>query len=884
MTPRRFLRQLARESRGARGRLAFFTLCLAVGVAGVVAVAGFSAALREALRTEARRLLGGDLRVEGLRELPAPALETITREPGVRVARVWELPTMAAVPPAASASAASEAGADGPGGEPGPSRLVELRAVEGEYPFYGRLALEPDRPLAELLAGDGAVAAPELAAALGLAPGDAIAVGGRRFVLRGLVRSEPDRIGGFALGPRLYLSGESLRSTGLVALGSRIEHRTLVALAEGSGGAAAAEALAGRVRAALDEPQFHRVQTAAQGQPELRRGVDRTERFLGLAALLSLLVGGVGVAQTARAWLATRLDAIAVWKTLGARPREIAALHLAQVLLLALGGSLAGALLGLAVQRLLPPLVAGLLPDLPLPGFQPLALARGVALGVAVALLFAIAPLAAALRVPAARVLRRDAEPLPPRRGLRWALGGALLAGTAAIAALQADSALYGLAFAGGLAATAALLALAARGLIALARRVPRLRLPLAGRWGVAALGRPGSGTLEQVVALGLGALVLVAMATVERDLVRRLDAELPTDAPTAFLIDIQPSQWDAVRAEIERAGATRVDSVPVVMARLGAIDGVPVRELVERRERAAGRAAEGAGGRPAGPDGRERQRDDDGPSRWALTREQRLTWLERLPDDNQVVAGALWSDPARLEVSVEEEFADDLGLGLGSVVTFDVQGVPVELTVTSLRRVRWETFGINFFLVAEPGALERAPQMRIAAVRLPPGREERLRDALAAAHPNVTLFAIRDVLEKVMAVLERIGLGIRFLGGFTVVAGAAILAGAVAAGAAQRGREVAIAKTLGLTRAQVAGLFAAEYGLAGLAAGLVGALAGTALAAVVLERLFEVPWTADARLPLAAAAAVAALAIVSGLVASLRPLARRPIEALRHD
>lgn len=869
MTPGRFLRQLGRESRGARGRLAFFTLCLAVGVAGVVAVAGFSGALREALRTEARRLLGGDLRVEGLRELPEPALAAIEARPGVRVTRVWEMPTMAAVPSAAGPSDEHE---------PGASRLVELRAVEGDYPFYGRLALEPDRPLAELLAGGGAVAAPELASALGLAPGDAIAVGGRRFVLRGLVRSEPDRIGGFALGPRLYLSGESLRSTGLVALGSRIEHRTLVALPDGpEGGAAASDALAERVRAALDEPQFHRVQTAAQGQPELRRGVDRTERFLGLAALLSLLVGGVGVAQTARAWLATRLDAIAVWKTLGSVPREIAALHLAQVVALALGGSLAGGILGVAVQHVVPPLVASLLPDLPLPGFQPLALVRGVALGVAVALLFAVSPLVAALRVPAARVLRRDAEPLPPPRGLRFALGAALLAGTAAIAALQADSAIYGLAFAGGLAATAGLLALAARGLIALARRLPRLRLPLAARWGVAALGRPGAGTLEQVVALGLGALVLVAMATVERDLVRRLDAELPTDAPTAFLIDIQPSQWEAVRAEIARAGATRVDSVPVVMARLSALDGVPVRELVERRDPRGERTGARTGERRGKP-------EEDGPSRWALTREQRLTWLDELPEDNEIAAGALWSDPERFEVSVEEEFAGDLGLALGSVVSFDVQGVPIELTVTSLRRVRWETFGINFFLVAEPGALERAPQMRIAAVRLPPGHEDRLRDGLAAAHPNVTLFAIRDVLEKVVAVLERIGLGIRFLGGFTVVAGAAILAGAVAAGAAQRGREVAIAKSLGLTRAQVAGLFAAEYGLAGLAAGVVGAAAGTALAAVVLERLFEVPWSADPWLPLIAAGAVAALAVAAGLAASLRPLARRPIEALRHD
>ncbi len=853
MTPGLFLRQLARESRGARGRLAFFALCLAVGVAGVVAVAGFSASLREALAHEARRLLAGDLRVEGRRPLPAAAVAVLEHADGARIARLWEMPTVvAAAPP--------------PGTEPSgaaPSRLVELRAVEGAFPFYGQIRLEPERPLAELLAGDGAVAAPELLTALHLAVGDSLSVGGHLFHLRGIVLAEPDRLGtAFALGPRLYLSAAGLRETSLLAFGSHVDYRTLVALPAGAGPDAAA-ALAARLQAALPEPEFFRVQTAADGEPQLRRGVDRTERFLGLAALLSLLVGGVGVAQTVRAWLASRIEAIAVWKTLGARPREIAALYLAQVALLAAGGSALGALAGVAVQRVVPPLVATLIPDLPLPGFQPLALLRGVVLGLAVALLFALPPLMSALRVPAARVLRRDAEPLPPARWTTVAIALTLAAGATAIAALQARSWLGGAAFVAALAATAGLLALAARGLVVLARRLPRLRLPVALRWGLAALGRPGSGTLAHVVALGLGALVLAGMATIERNLVRRLDAELPEKAPTAFLIDIQPDQWPGVRAQIERQGATRIDSVPVVMARFSSIDGKPVRELAAERSRSSGSRGRG---------------------RWALTREQRLTWLDRLPEDNQIVAGSLWSDPDHWEVSVEEDFAKELGVHLGSKLVLDVQGVPVELEVTSLRRVRWESFGINFFLVAEPGALDRAPRMRIAAVRLPRGGEDRLRDALAATYPNVTLFAIRDVLEKVVAVLRRIGLGIRFLGAFTLIAGAAILAGAVAAGAARRAREVAIGKAIGMTRGQVAALFVAEYGLAGVAGGLIGATAGVAIGAVALTRGFQIPWSFEPGLLLAAALGTGVLAAAAGLAASLQPLAERPIEALRHE
>jgi len=846
-----YLRLLARESRGARGRLLFFVLCLAIGVAAVVAVSGFSASLRQGLRKEARQLLAADLRLSGHREPPPALLAELAAEPGVRTTRLTEMVTVSVAP----------LGTPGAGR----SQLVELRAVDGEYPFYGELALDPPRPLEELLADGGAVAAPELFARLSLAPGDPISVGGQRFVLRGRVISEPDRIGrAFALGPRLYLSGASLASTGLTALGSRVDHRLLVRLPDGAP-AESAEALAGRLRALLPEPSFFRLETFAQGQPELRRGIDRTERFLGLVALLSLLVGGVGVAQTVRAWLAGRLDAIAVWKALGGRPREVLALYLGQTTLLALTGSAVGVALGWGIERALPRLLGALVPRLPLAPLGWGEIARGLGLGLGVALLFALPPLVAAVRVPTARVFRRSIEPLPPSRLLLVLTALALIAGVATLATLQARSWALGLGFAGGLVATAALLALAARGVILLARRLPRLGLPLAVRYGLAALGRPGAPTTASIVALGLGAMVVVGMRTVENGLVGRLRADLPSAAPTAFLIDIQPEQWAGVSAEIARAGATSVDSVPVVMARLAAVDGRGVGELTAEAERA-----------------RETRGEDERERRWRLTREQRLTYLERLPDDNTLIAGTLWSDPGRAEVSVEEEFARGLGIGVGSTLAFDVQGVPVELAVTSLRKVRWESFGINFFLVVEPGVLERAPQLRLAAVRLPAGGEQALQDALAVRYPNVTLFAIREVLEKVSAVLERIGLGVRFLGGFTVLAGLAILAGAVAAGAALRAREVALGKALGMTRAQVALLFATESAVVGLVSGAIGALAGSALGALVLERGMEIDWRPEVATPLLALGLSAALAAGAGLAASLKPLGERPIEALR--
>ncbi|MEO8277125.1 MAG: FtsX-like permease family protein [Thermoanaerobaculia bacterium] len=877
MTGRAYFRHLAREARGARGRILFFVLCLAVGVGAVVAVAGFSSSLRTTLAREARQLLAADVKVRGQKPLPPAIDELLAADPSLRSTRITELVTVASAPlvPLAPITAGAAAAIRTQGAGAGRSQLVELKAIDGDFPFYGTLTLSPSRPLAELLAGGGAVAAPELLTRLSLRLGDSLSIGGKLFTLRGVVTAEPDRLGNaFALGPRLFLSGESLRSTGLIALGSRVGYRLLVRLPDGAA-PAAATALATRLREALADPAFYRIETAAEGQPELRRGVDRTERFLGLVALLSLIVGSVGIAQTVRAWLASRLDSIAVFKALGARPREILSLYLGQIVLLALAGSLSGVALGLGLEHLVPAIAGPLLPVQPEIAFEPLAILRGLALGVGLALLFALPPLLAAIAVPAARVLRREIEPLPPSRIALVVTGLCLGLGLVAVASFQARSLRLGAAFAGGLLLTAALLALAARGLIVGVRRLPRLRLPLPLRYGLAALGRPGAPTVASVVALGLGALVVVGMRTVEVGLTSRLASDLPTAAPTAFLIDIQPDQWAAVRAEIDRAGATSVDSVPVVMARLKVIDGKVVEDLAESRDKERARGAE-------------RESDDEEESgqrgRWALTREQRLTFLDKLPSDNTLTSGKLWSEPGVAEVSVEEEYARDLGLKIGSKIEFDVQGVPVELTVTSLRKVRWESFGINFFWVVEPGVLDRAPQMRIASVRMPSGGEQKLQDALAASTPNVTVFAIREVLEKVSAVLDRIAFGVRFLGGFTVLAGLAILAGAVAAGAAQRSREAALGKALGMTRFQVAALFATESAIIGLLAGAIGAIAGTVLAAAVLEKGMDIPYRFAPGAPLVAIGLTAALAALVGLAASARALMQRPLEALRAE
>lgn len=836
-----------RELRGGGARAVLFVLCLAIGVAAVVAVAGLSRALDAGIRREARTLLGADLALISAQPIPAGLIAAIDASPGWDRSDVITLATMAATPPRASG--------------PGPSRLVALKVVDQQFPYYGALRLEPDGTIASTLDPGGVIVAPELLPRLGLQLGDRLRIGSGEFTIRALVREEPGRVNvAFSLGPRVFLSHAGFARTGLQGLGTRVDHRVLLRAPRSDLDQVAT--LVARLTPLLPADGSVRIESFREAQPALRSGLLRTERFLGLVALVSLLVGGVGVAQTVRAWLAGKIDALATLKVLGLRPREAFSLFALQTALLALLGSLVGAVLGTVALSLVPSVLSGILPQVDLDPLQPAAIARGIGLGVGIALLFSIAPLARALRVPALRALRADVEPLPTHPGLAFGLLLLLGGGLWGIASAQARSSLYGALFTLALALAALLLALAARALQRLAEPLALATGRFSLRQGLKALSRPGAGTIGAIVGLGLGVTLVATMYLVHSRLERELRSELPEGAPTAFLVDIQPDQWPALEAQLSALGATRIESVPFVSARLTAIDGVPVRVPTDR------------------VNGAEDAND------WVRRREQNLSSLPTLPPGNELIAGQLWSDPARAEVSIETEFARDLGVGLGQTLRFSIQGVPLDLTVTSLRSVDWKTFGINFFLVVEPGVLDQAPQNRVAACRLPTGQDGAVQDALAATFPNVTLLSIREILDKVTAIFARIGLAVRVLGSFTVLAGVAILGGAISAGAARRGRDVALLKTLGMTRAEVIRAQAVEFALAGAVAGLLGALSAATIAWGVLRFVMELP-LADQPGTLATVLVLAlsltiTLATTAGLLASLGPLRRKPLDTLR--
>ena len=831
----RFVFRLAwRETRGAWRHFGYFFACITLGVSALVGVGSFADSLERTVARSAKSLMGGDVEIRSTLPLSVDATALVP-EPrgGVEVTRVRELVAMA------------QAGAQ-------QTQLVELKAVEPGYPFYGELVTDPARALPTLIGDGRALVHESLLARLGLRVGDHLRVGASDLTISGVILKEPDRaVGVFSLGPRVLIAAADLDRTGLIRPGSRVRYRTLFRLPEGR------DAQVFRDRLALALPAAQRVATYTQAQPGLRRFWDQLTMYLGLTGLVALMVGGIGVAVSVNAFVREKQSAIATMKALGAGWRVLLSAYLLQTALLGLGGSALGALLGSLVQPLLAPALTRLLPiDLTL-SFSPRAVLGGLAMGVAVTLLYALWPLLQIRRVPPALILRSEVEPrLHGRRP--WKAAIPIAAGLAALALWQAGSWKIGALFAGGLAGALLLLALGARTVVALARRV-HWRSP-AWRQAAANLHRPGSHAGPVLVSLGLAVSLIVSIALLERSLRSQLVDRSPGSTPAFFFIDVQPDQAEPFARLVEGHGATAAaELTPVVRSRLASVNGAPVAQT--------GKAL----------------REDA----WYLTREYVLTWAKEPPGHNTVVAGRWWTpEEAAREplISVEDEIARQLGVGLGDTLTFDIQGVPVSARVTSLRHVDWRSVTSNFFVIFSPGALEGAPTTFIATVRARPEREGALQSAVVAAFPNVTAIPIREVLERVTAVLDQIALAVRLVAAFSIGAGLIVMAGALAITRRQRLYQSVILKTIGATRGFVSRVFAIEYALLGAAAGVAGSALAAGLAWAVLRWAFDVPWQWAPATLVGGVLAATGLALVVGFLGTRRLLGRKPLGVLRGE
>ena len=609
------------------------------------------------------------------------------------------------------------------------------------------------------------------------------------------------------------------------------------------------------------------MRTVSEEERRLSETLTRFGNFLGLVALVALLLGGLGVASAVHVFIKRRMTTVAVLRCLGASASGVLAAYLVQALLVGLAGSLLGASLGAAAQLALPRLLRGVLPVDVSWSLSWRAVLSGIGVGVWVAAVFSLLPLVAVRRVSPLAVLRRDIEPIAARRDpARLAALAALATSLVALAVIQAGQLRSGLAFAAGAGVALFALWLAALGLVRGLRRFLPRGLPYVYRQGLANLYRPANQTLMVVLALGFGAFLLSTLLLVHHNLWRELRVDRGATRPNLVFFDVQPDQRDDVASRVAAAGPLTAPVVPIVPMRIESLKGRAISELLAIED--------------------ETQR----PERWALRREYRSSYRDAPTSSERVVAGAWWrpgagAEPAPLPIAVEAGLARELKLAVGDAVVWDVQGVRIDSRVACLREVEWARFEPNFFVVFPEGPLDSAPHSYVLLSRVEDAEARaRLQRAVVEAHPNVSTLDLAQVQRSIESVLDKVLLAVRFMALFSLAAGAVVLAGAVAASRYQRVREGALLRTLGARRPQLVRILLAEYAVLGtlsvLAGVLLSGLAGWALVRFLFDGRFALPLFELALLLVS----VLALTVAVGLAGSTEVWRRPPLEVLRAE
>ena len=902
------LKMAWRETRAAWRHFLYFLVCIAVGVGALVAVSLFGANVEGTVSREARSLLGGDLEIQSSRAMSpqGQAVLDSLRDRDIVLTHVSELVAMAAR-------------SDRHGSEGSPTQIIELKAVEPIYPLYGAVKTEPNVPLPDLLALSdcrrsdapsvssstapqtttlkselscyGAVVQESLLIRMRLVVGNPVKIGQSQFVITGVLRTEPDRTANaFSLGPRVLISQDGLLAAGLVKAGSRIRERYLLKIPSTT----PANPLMYELRRALASDSA-RVSGYRDAQPQLKRFLDQLTRYLGLIGLTALFVGGLGVATSIHAFIREKLNTIAILKTVGADSSTVIGTYLLQALMLGSAGSLIGVGIGIALQQVLPWVVAGLLSsnllnqlgfvsDLTTTSLIPLA--KGLALGLLSTLLFTLWPLLTIRDIRPAIIFRRDVvnlEPVPDRGITKW-LKYCGLDQTKGLTAIfigmglillsiwQAGSWSAGLVFFAAFATAISLLGGAAWLTIRLLRRCPRPS-HLIIRQALGNIFRPGSQSVSISVAIGIGVMVVATVALVEHALLRQVGDTRPSNAPTFFFIDIQPDQAEGFARLIHNHPGNLIPELtPLVRSRLSALNGTPVKlEATSADEE-----------RDNQPDDRNERR-----TRWYLSREYVLTFLEDLPKDNEILSGRWWNQGQAFDkplISIEEEAARHLGLTVGDTVELDIHGIPFLAEVSSIRKVEWGNFSTNFYMIVSPGALDGAPMTYVATVHVPITDEVSLQEAVVSEFPNVTAINIGDVLDTFAQVLDRLSLAIQAVALFCVLSGALVMAAALAATRYRRLYESVIFKALGATRSVLTRIFAFEYAILGIIGGFWGLTLASALSWGILATIFDLSWSLEPTILAGGYVATISLTMAVGFLSTYRLLGQPPLSVLRQE
>ncbi len=837
-TARRIAR---RELRGGVRGFRTFLACLALGVAAIAGIGSLSSAVSTGLEADARALLGGDVVIRTIHR-PATAEQTAWLAANGTVSRTVNMRAMGHTIDGTARS------------------LISLKAVDRQYPLYGALALDPPAQAEAVLGFHdgawGAVAERSLLERLGLAVGDSLRVGDATYRIGAVIAREPDRAGGaraITLGPRLMVAMASLAATRLIRPGSLVRYYYRVRLAPEVSLAAWKRAL----NAAFPDAGW-RVRDRTNANPGIRRFIDRTTQFLTLVGLTALLLGGVGIGNSVRTYLAGKSSVIATLKCLGAPSRLIFQTYFIQVAVMALGGIVAGLAVGAAIPALAAGALSDWLPAAARVAFYPVPLAIAAVFGVLTAFAFCLWPIARACLVPAGSLFRDVVAPQRRRPGpvVIAATAGAILAlaGVAVYTAYDRGLALW---FLGGSLAALVIFLAAAWGVRRLARRFSGTRRAVLRR-ALANLHRPGAPTGSILLALGLGLTVLMTVALIEGNLAHQIDEAMPARAPGIYFIDIQPDQSPGFEQTVRNvAGFRALRQVPILRGRITRINGIPAADV---------RVAHGIA--------------------WVLRSARGLTWARTAPEGAPVVKGDWW--PADYAgpplISLDEHVAEGLGVGIGDTLTFNILGRPITAGIANLRRVEWRSLRLNFVVVFAPGVIETAPQTHIATVHVDREAETALEKAVTDRFANITAIRVREVLKSVAAIMERIAAAVRLTAGITVLAGVLVLGGAVAAGHRRRVYDAVVLKVLGATRRDVLCAFLAEFGMLGLAATVIAAVIGTIAAWAVVTRIMRVDWVF---VPSALAVTILAsftLTLIFGFAGTWRALGQKAAPVLRNE
>jgi putative ABC transport system permease protein len=835
----------AREMRASWKRLLFFFVCISVGVGAIVALRSVIQSVRQTFDGEARSLIAADAIITSNRPLSEEALKKIADRlsaAGAESTRSVETATMVK-----------------PADKEGRARMVELRAVEQGFPYYGRMKLAGNVPFDHaLLRGYGVLVRPELLAQLDVKVGDGLSIGSERFTIRGTIEAEPGRrLGAFSIGPRVFVDLADFEKTGLTGYGSRASMQRLLKVPP-----AAFDKLIVDLRADLSN-DFARVRSYKAMEDDIGEDFQRAENYLSLVGLVIVILGGIGVSSVTRVFVQQKMKSIAVLKCVGSRSSQLLAIYVAQVTILGLAGSLLGVGLAALAMLAIPQYLAGATPGVEIEYALTMpAMLQGLGIGLLVSLLFSLVPLLDVRHVKPSLLLRD--EPHPHRVDVtQIAVTVFAVAGLVALTIWQAGSLRIGSMVAGGFAATAIVLHLAGTLLIRAIAPLAKART-FALRHAVLQLRRPGSQMRIVLLAVGLGSFFIIGVRSLQQNLITQFAVNINPESPDMFLLDIQRDQVDKVSAAIaahQPAGAPPPRLLPVLRARVVGVEGRDIN--LENYEDVRGRGS--------------------------LGREYTITYRDALERNETVVAGKIWepTPSAEPEVSIEQFINEQFRINIGDTIRFDVLGRVIAAKVTSVRFVEWsDSRAGGFMFVFRPGVLEQAPHSFIGFLKGPqePADRARLQTALVGAAPNLSVIDGREIIDAIKTVVDNVTLAVTVVGTLVLFSGLLILIGAVAMTKFRRVYEAAIFKTLGATRRLIATVLLLEYGLLGLLAGGIGAAGAIGLTWAISRYALDIPFRPLIGLSATGVLVTAVLVAAIGVIASWEVLQRKPLATLRAE